>query len=203
MQLARARRSLLLVTAFAAVATSCGGSDGSRPAAKGAIDGFSTARLERSLTQLDGWALKDPGRLRAAALAQLDTADPGRRFAALYALTLTADRSSAEALRAALTRKSSTERLLAAAALVGLGDTSGLPSLIDGLSSSDTLAYWDPPESAWAFAKEVLLASTGQDLGLRQATTLAAATAAQPAWRQWWAAQGPAFIPHTSSRFGG
>jgi hypothetical protein len=148
--------------------------------------------LSRSLSAINEHALTDPDSLREEALAGLDSGAASQRFASVLALTLTAstdDARSIEALRALSTADDVTERLLAAGTLAALGDKAGIDGLIEGLASDELLRNTDPPFAAWRFARANLLLMVDQDLGLADAHGPAAAAAAQPAWRRWWAEQ--------------
>jgi hypothetical protein len=170
-----------------------GGSAGS--AVSAAIAGFdpSVGGINQSFGVLDVEARVHPADLRAAALAHLHDADPNRHFAAVYALALTAEsgRGSTE-LAQLLTATSTTDRLLAAGSLLSIGDKSGIPVLIDALSSTDEVAFSSPGQFGFEFAQAELLYFTTQDFGLRSATGPAAVAATQAAWRQWWTAQSTA-----------
>lgn len=182
-----------VVFALAVVTTACHG--GSSPVAtpRSVITGFSVAQLDRSFAVVNSAAWQDPRGLRTAASALLDSTDPVEQYAAAYAQSISADPGSVAQLTDLLNSTVETERLLAAAALVRLGDPAGIPILIDALGSDGPLVYWDPPESAWAFAQPILLRATGEDLGLRKARTAVQAAAAQTAWKRWWNAHGDTF----------
>jgi hypothetical protein len=100
----------------------------------------------------------------------------------------TADPASIEALATLTTSPHVTERVLAAGALAALGHTDGVEVLIDALASAEVLRNVDPPFAAWRYSRANLLLFVDQDLGLVDAGDAAAAAAAQPAWREWWAA---------------
>jgi hypothetical protein len=172
------------------VVVGCSGGGG----VSAAVVGFdpSVKAINPSFSLLNVDASVHSGALRAAALAHLGDPDQDRQFAAVYALALTAEpgRGSSELARL-LTSPNTTDRLLAAGSLVSIGDKSGIPVLIDALSSTDELAYSSPSQSGFEFAQAELLYFTTQDFGLRSATGPAAVAATQAAWRQWWTAQGP------------
>jgi hypothetical protein len=148
--------------------------------------------LRRSISAINEHAFTDPASLREEALVELDSGAPSRRFASVLAITLTAstdDARSMEALRALAAADDVTERMLAAGTLAALGDKAGIAGLIEGLASDELLRNTDPPFAAWRFARANLLLMVDQDLGLVNAHDPAAAAAAQPAWRRWWAEQ--------------
>ncbi len=129
----------------------------------------------------------DPDGLRVAALRHLADTDPMVHYAAVYALVRTAKSGeSLKALKRLLVSDDVNDRLMAAAALVYRGDSTGIPVLIDELGAPDSMALRDPPETASGFASEVLLRFTREDFGLRSASDAAGAAAVKPAWRQWW-----------------
>lgn len=161
------------------------------PSAERAIAAFddSQAALAASIAAVTESALADPTAMRAAAMNALEGADPAERFAAVYGLTLSAsteDAASLDALRELTGSDDVTERLLAAGALAALGERDGIATLIDALTSEAPLRNVDPPMQAWRYARANLLLMVGQDLGLRDASDLEAATAAADAWSSWW-----------------
>jgi hypothetical protein len=160
-----------------------------------AITGFSgrPTRLGVSVARLDEQFLFHRDDLRAAALRQLGDGRADVRYAAVYALALTAAPGPAEdALRGLLTAPEPTNRLLAAAALAGIGGKEALPVLIGELGSGGWVGYSEPPVQGWQLARLALLVYTGQDFGLRGAQTRTAAARSQKAWRRWWASYGSA-----------
>jgi len=129
--------------------------------------------------------------LRAVALGKLNDSSPNVHYAAVYALSLTAQSGQGSAeLDQMLTATDTTDRLLAAGSLASIGDSSAIPVLIAALSSDDELAY-DDEQSAFEFAQAELIYFTNEDFGLRTASGLAAVSATQPAWQQWWSTEGP------------
>jgi hypothetical protein len=160
-----------------------------------AISGFDPGRraLDTSFARVDAAAESDPGGTRAAALSHLSSPGLPEHFAAVYAFGLTATASNRNELRLLLRSRHLTDRLLAAAALARLRDHAAIPPLIASLDSSAPVEYWAPALPAWRFARLVLLERTGQDFGLRGASTASTARAAAVRWRSWWQANSASF----------
>jgi hypothetical protein len=182
----------LLAGLTAVLLVSCGSgvaSPSSAPSPEHAITGFepSDAAIRTSFANLDSAARDHPDALRQAAVRHLHDSNPQVHYAAVYslALTVTSSQGSNEMI-ALLTSASLNDRLLAAAALTGIGDKRGLPVLIAALDQGDELSYWDPPTAAFEFARTELLYFTAQAFGLTASTDLASATAAQSSWERWW-----------------
>ena len=197
------RRCLVVLCTLAFLATACHGHASSAPTPDAAVTGFSMTPegLDRSFSILNQEALFHPKAIRAAAMTRIDEKDPAVRFAAIYALGLTAEPGPSEAaLVPLLDSDDVTERLLAAAALVHLGNVAGIPVLIDALGSDAQIAFWEPPVEAWAFVRPDLLRTTGKDFGLSKAGTAQEAAATQAAWERWWADDQDTFsLPSASS----
>jgi len=178
--------ALGLATGASGAASSAGQASGSPVAA---ITGFSGSdrRVDASFEALNTLALSRPDELRAAALAHLADTSPLVRFAAVYALSATAEAgASDDALAGVLTSGDPPERALAAVSLARQGKLAqAVPTLIDSLSSSWAMPYWDPPEAVWEFARYGLVTFTGKDFGLARAANQGAAIRTQPTWRQW------------------
>lgn len=163
--------------------------------AAAAIAEFSTQpeRLNSSFADIHRHARERPAELRDAALDQLASATGPVRYAALYALALTADGTgSMDALREVLTSDDVNERMLAAGSLIARGEKAAFPVLIELLGSDEQLAFRDPPQEAWRFARFVLIQYTREDMGLLGPTTFSAeqAAAARTAWERWWVERG-------------
>lgn len=158
------------------------------PAAEAAVSRFGAgAGVDADFAMLEDAVHADPDGVRAAALRHLGDAGPMVHYAAAYALARTAKSGeSIEALKGLLVSADVNDRLMAAAALVYRGDSTGIPVLIDELGAPDLMALRDPPETASVFASKVLLRFTREDFGLRSAIDPAGAAVVKPAWRQWW-----------------
>lgn len=169
---------------------------GSQAAASpAAILAFATEpdTLEANFAELHRLARERPDELRAAALDELDAGDPETRYGALYAVALTAEGTEAiDTLIAALSSPNVNERMLASGSLIARGEKAAFPVLIEMLGSDEQLAFRDPPQMAWQFARFVLIQYTDEDMGLLGPAPFAAdrAVAAQPAWRDWWISSG-------------
>lgn len=175
---------MLLVLALGAACTK-GGPVG--PAA--AIDEFDTsakagfgprARLSLAL-------VTDPEATRMAALERLKSEDPDVRIAAVYALSITLRPEDADALAPVLKASDPGERVLAAAGMLAVEDRRAVPVLIEALGEDAALPFGSPRARVWEKARFALLQFTGQDFGLREATTGSAAAATVPEWKAWWA----------------
>jgi hypothetical protein len=163
------------------------------PSAEAAITGFSTqpaANIDASFHAIHQALLQQPNALRAAALRYVGAPSSLVRYAAIYGLSLTASRgASATALERVLSTGSLEERLYAATALLRIGQPArALQVLIKALGSRQMLAFRDPPEAAWEYARFVLLSSLNVGRSLRMADTAKAAVRAEGRWKHWAAA---------------
>lgn len=161
------------------------------------LDGFASApnRVAEDFRVLNSLVRHSPGEVRDAAIERLQASDPILRYAAVYGLALTADDAeSMAALVPILSSSDISERILAAGSLISRGDKSAFPVLIGALDSDDPLAFRDPPQRAWQFARFVLIQYTETDMGLLGPPTFSAeqAAAAKPAWDRWWSEHGDA-----------
>ncbi len=158
-----------------------------RPEVEAALEAFAgPAEVDEAFDGIDDWIDRAPEEVEAAALTRLGSPAFGLRFAAAYALTHTAEtEEGVAALRGLLEAESVSLQMLAAEGLLVRGHPFGLPLLIEALDLPDPLAYSDPPALAWQYAGELFLLYTEQDFGLREAETLEAARAVQPAWEAW------------------
>jgi HEAT repeat protein len=165
----------------------CGGDEGGDPAA--AIDGFDTSAEAGygPRARLNIAIVAEPEATREAALERLESEDPDVRVAAVYALSITLTAEDANALVPLLESSDPGERVLAAAALLALEDDRALPVLIESLGEDVAIPFGSPPARVWEKARFALLQSTGQDFGLREATTASEAAATVPQWEAWWA----------------
>jgi hypothetical protein len=204
-----AQKHLILALLLLGAGTACRNSSGdSKVEPMAAIAGLepSSPAASRSRSRLNTAVLSAPEASREAALAQLrahDPNDPDARLAALYVLSLTLRDEDADALAPVLTSREAKERVLAAAAMLALGDRRAVPVLIELLGVEDPLPFGDPPLRVWQQARMALLSFSGQDLGLRRAATASQAAAAAPALRDWWAQAGVSFeVARTRGRFG-
>jgi hypothetical protein len=159
---------------------------GEKPLA--AIEGFDTApeagfgpraRLNMAL-------ISNPEATRQAALDRIESTDADVRIAAVYALSVTLHLDDANTLASLLESPNSGERVLAAAGMLAVGDKRAIPVLIGELDDDAVLPFGSRPARVWEQARFALLQSTGQDFGLRKATTAAEAAATMPAWQAWW-----------------
>jgi hypothetical protein len=177
------------LTAMAVASCGRGASTPSPVSPERAITGFdpSNAAIRTSFANLNVAAHDNPDALRQAALNHLHDSNPQVHYAAVYslALTVTGAQGSNE-MAAMLTATSLDDRLLAAAALTGIGDKRGLPILIAALDQGDEFSYRDPPEAAFDFARTELLYFTKHDFELTSSTDLAGAAATKPRWESWW-----------------
>jgi len=139
---------------------------------------------------LNGAILADPAIVRQAALSSLEAPEMRVRFAAVYALSLTADPSNREPLSAVMEREEDMGlRILAARALIALGQKESIPVLVAALPSDEPLPFWNPPEPRWVLAYADLNQYTGEDFGFLAAVEsgdAAARAAAIEAWQDWW-----------------
>lgn len=137
--------------------------------------------------------VSDPEATHDAALELVGSDDPDVRMAAVYALSVTVRPEDADALAPFLEATDPGERVLAAAGMLALEDSRAVPVLIAALGEEAVLPFGSPRAAVWEKAKFALLRSTGQDLGLREATTASEAAATIPAWEAWWADAGSTF----------
>jgi hypothetical protein len=190
-------RTLLSGIVLATIAAACGspGDSAALPTPRiEVIENLSAFQLGEAETDLlfddlSVFIRTSPGEVEQAALMQVDAEDPLARTAALYALANTASGKDAQrALSHALKDNDMTNRTLAAAGLLTMGDKQGIPVLIEALRSDEMLKYSEPPRQAWQYAIELLLQYVDVDLGLLQAEDRTAASSAADAWEQWWEA---------------
>lgn len=195
--MARVIRTLLSGIILVTIAAACGspGDSAALPTPRiEVIENLSAFRLGEVETDLlfddlSVFIRTSPGEVEQAALMQVDAEDPLARTAALYALANTASGKDAQrALSQALKDKDITNRTLAAAGLLTMGDKQGIPGLIEALRSDEMLKYSEPPQQAWHYAMELLLQYVDVDLGLLQAEDRTAASSAADALEQWWEA---------------
>jgi hypothetical protein len=188
----RGRFALLFVALL--LGSACSGADDAVDASA-PIEGFDTspgagfwprARLNLAI-------VRDPAATHDAALDLLDSEERDVRVAAVYVVSVTAQPEDAEALAPFLASSDDVERVLAAAGMLALEDARAVPILIEALGVDAALPFGAPPALVWEMARFALLQTTGQDLGLRGATTAAEAAAAITAWESWWADAEPSF----------
>jgi hypothetical protein len=181
---------VVFIAALALLGACTGGANGGAgdvgPAA--AIEGFdaSPGAGFAPEARLDLAIVSEPGATRSAALELIGSDDPDVRIAAVYALSVTVQTADAEVLAPLLEAADPGERVLVAAAMLAVGDARAVPVLIDALAEDAALPFGSPPARVWEKARFALLQFTGQDLGLRDATTAAEAAATIPAWESWW-----------------
>ncbi len=125
-----------------------------------------------------------------AAVREISASDTDTRFAALYLLTNTGTPVYTPALMAALADPDNGLRAIAAGGLIGWGEKAAIPVLIESLTYEGSLPHSDPSAPIWILAQDALPFYTGEDFGLRTATTSAAALASVDAWRAWWDTHG-------------
>lgn len=131
----------------------------------------------------------DPEGLIVQAQAAMASSDIETRFAAVYALGLAVDETHTALLRPALQDPDLALRVIAAGALIGLGEPESIPVLVEALGSDDLLPYSHPSRPVWMFADATLGAYTGMDFGVPAgAEDQRGATAA--AWQDWWEENG-------------
>lgn len=180
------RRSAIVLLVLC-LGTACGGGGEVDPAA--AIEGFDTspeagfgprARLNLAM-------VAEPEGSREAALERLESEDPDVRIAAVYALSVTLKPEDADALAPILEASDPGERVLAAAGMLAVEDARAVPVLIEALGENAIIPFGSPPARVWQKARFALLQFTGQDFGLREATTAEEAAAVVPKWESWWA----------------
>jgi hypothetical protein len=160
------------------------------PADAGSVEAASSvlkaAKLAdgESLGALEGIRFTSAGTQAAAALL-----GSGATGDALWAATYVYASSGADPapLRALLTdpNASSTVRAMAAAGLVGAGDTSGFEPLIASLGGSDQMDGAEPAGAVWEFAGNVLERYTHTGLGPTLTATDAERATIQATWTTW------------------
>lgn len=182
------KRALLVVLGLALGGCS-GGDNGGAEEPLAAIEGFDAAPDAGSWprSRLNTAVLAEPDASRKAALDRLKSEDPDVRIAAAYALSITLKPEDADVLAPLLGSPMPGERVLAAAGMLAIGDRRAVPILIDALGVEDRLPFGSPRLRTWEQARFSLLSFTGQDFGLRDATTAQEAAATAPEWESWWA----------------
>ena len=211
---------LLAVIGVVLGATACGGqpqslapsADATGPAvtaetqvdAATAIDRFDPeSQSSWGRASLGTALLMEPDAARSAALERLDAGDPDVRLAAVYALSITLEPEDVEPLAPILESESAAERVLAASAMVALGDGRGVPVLIESLGVDELMPFGKPPLPIWRQARWALLEFTGQDFGLSSATSVEESAATVADWEDWWAGAAGSFeAVRTPGRFG-
>lgn len=181
------KRAFLVVLGLAL--GGCGGRDnGGAEEPLAAIEGFDAAPEAGSWprSRLNTAVLAEPDATRKAALGRLKSEDPDVRIAAAYALSITLKPEDADVLAPLLGSQIPGERVLAAAGMLAVGDGRAVPVLIETLGLEDRLPFGSPPLRVWEQARFSLLSFTGQDFGLRAATTAQEAAATAPEWESWW-----------------
>jgi HEAT repeat protein len=169
-----------IVLGLAFVAAACGGGEESEPAATvdavaalEAFDGAQQAR-QRSFSRLNAALAAEPAATREAALSRLETDDRDLRLAAVYALGLSLEARDADRLAPFLESGLEAERVLAATALLSVGDGRAVPVLIEALESEELLPLANPTRVREQ-ARFALGSFTGESFGLDRA-----------AWGAWW-----------------
>lgn len=182
--------ALVALLGLGVALTACtGGNGGGDEASRAAIETFDASDPAgvTSRARLNLAIVSDPGSTREAALELLASGDADVRIAAVYALSVTALPEDVEVLAPFLEEPDPGERVLAAAGMLALEYPRAVPVLIEALGDDVALPFRFPPAHVWEAARFALLQSTGQDLGLRDATTADEAAATIPAWEAWWA----------------
>lgn len=205
-------KRLVPVVVVVLLGAACGGGgDGAKRDAAGdevdvgaAIEGFDAtagddferrARLDRAL-------LADPAASRLAALEHLTSGERDVRLASVFVLSQTLRPEDAGALAGVLESEDPAARVLAASAMLSVGDAGGVDVLIELLGARDEVPFGRPAREVWRHARFALLSFTGQDFGLREAGTAADAAATASDWGTWWVEAAPTFeVVRTPSRF--
>jgi len=141
------------------------------------LDSFDISDLNTSFSRLHYLIAIGPDQKVVAAIKmRLDSINPQIRFAAIYLLIHIAGEAETALLLEAVKDPVPAFRAIAAGALIGLGEGSAFPILIDALMSDDNLPYSDPPKPIRVFSQETLEAYV--------------ATESRPVgaddWADWW-----------------
>lgn len=151
------------------------------------IEGFDGT--DESFRSLHGALESDPEGLILQAQAALGSSEIETRFAAVYALGLAVDEANAGLLLPALRDPDLALRMIAAGALIGLGEPESIPILIAAMDTDDLLPHSHPPRPMWMFADATLRWYTRIDFGLT-ADAEDQRQASAEAWRNWWEENG-------------
>lgn len=162
--------------------------DGTTLSAEGAVTGFTADNLNVSFARLDLLILNPDRHEEAAtaAAAHVNDSDPDVAFAAIYLLGLTGDATNTGALSRALENEHLALRTVAAGTLIGWGAADAVPILINALDSRETIPHSEPITPIANLAIEALPHYTGEDFGLRTATSLEDLTVAKSEWEAWY-----------------
>ncbi len=142
------------------------------------LDTFDISNLNTSFSRLHYLIAIGPDQKVVAAIKmRLDSINPQIRFAAIYLLIHIAGEAETVLLLEAAKDSVPAFRAIAAGALIGLGERSAFPILIDALMSDDNLPYSDPPKPIRVFSQQTLEAYVAEE----------SRPAGADDWADWWA----------------
>ena len=143
------------------------------------LDSFDISDLNTSFSRLHYLIAIGPDQKVVAEIKmRLDSINPQIRFAAIYLLIHIAGEAETVLLLEAVKDPVPAFRTIAAGALIGLGERSAFPILIDALRSDEGLPYSDPPKSIRVFSQQTLEAYVAEE----------SRPAGADDWDDWWAA---------------
>ncbi|MBH61733.1 MAG: hypothetical protein CL569_04655 [Alphaproteobacteria bacterium] len=150
-------------------------SDEIKPAA--ILDSFDISDLNTSFSRLHYLISFGPDQKAVSAIkVRLGSTNPQVRFAAIYLLIHIAGEAETALLLEAVKDPVPAFRTIAAGALIGLGERSAFPLLIDALRSDEGLPYSDPPKPLRAFSQQTLEAYVAEE----------SRPAGADGWDDWW-----------------
>jgi hypothetical protein len=142
------------------------------------LDSFDISDLNTSFSRLHYLIAIGPDQKVVAAIkVRLGSTNPQIRFAAIYLLIHIAGEAETALLLEAVKDPVPAFRAIAAGALIGLGERSAFPILIDALMSDDNLPYSDPPKPLRVFSQQTLEAYVAEE----------SRPAGADDWADWWA----------------
>ena len=143
------------------------------------LDSFDISDLDTSFSRLHYLSSFGPDQKTVSAIkVRLGSTNPRVRFAAIYLLIQIAGEAETVLLLEAAKDPVPAFRTIAAGALIGLGERSAFPVLIDALRSDEGLPYSDPPKSIRVFSQQTLEAYVPVE----------SRPAGADGWDDWWAA---------------
>tara|TARA_B100001123_G_scaffold212280_1_gene239718 strand:+ start:88 stop:693 length:606 start_codon:yes stop_codon:yes gene_type:complete len=141
------------------------------------LDSFDISDLNTSFSRLHYLISFGPDQKAVSAIkVRLGSTNPQVRFAAIYLLIHIAGEAETALLLEAVKDPVPAFRTIAAGALIGLGERSAFPLLIDALRSDEGLPYSDPPKPLRAFSQQTLEAYVAEE----------SRPAGADGWDDWW-----------------
>ena len=180
----------MLVLSLLACQTLLGsGAPTPRPEIEASIEAFGRdgADVGAAFDVLEEQIRQSPAEIEQAALRQLNSDQEQVRLAAVYALARTYETAAGRrGLQQQLASEDVTLRLLAAAGLLIRGEAEAIPVLIAALREDEPLAFSQPPQLAWEYARALLLQYVEPEFGLLAAEDFGTVGVIAGAYEVWW-----------------